>query len=158
MRAFRFSLQALHTLRLRKEHQAMEEYARTLLERARLTEQLQLSERALAAAQWEWQQHLTGGCTAAQMVHYQLHCRDLASRRDKNAVLAQAAERRAEAALQAMMVARQEREAVDKFFERQRAVYDRALNSSEQKFLDELVQRRPEVVRSASSNPYSSSP
>ena len=150
MKPFRFTLQALRTLRLRNEREAMEAYARALLERVRAAEQLQATEQALALGQWEWQQRVASGCTAAEMVHHQYHCRELAAQCCRCLALTQAAERRADTALQSMMLARQEREVVDKFFERQRAVFDRELTRSEQKFLDELAHRRLDGVRPVS--------
>ena len=120
----------------------MEEYARALLERARLNEQLQAMEQALSLGRWEWQQRVIAGCPAAELIHGQLHCRELALKHSHGLALTKEAERRSEEALQSMMLARQEREVVDKFFERQRATYDRALTRAEQKFLDELAHRR----------------
>jgi flagellar biosynthesis chaperone FliJ len=49
-----------------------------------------------------------------------------------------------------MMQARQEREVVDKFLERQKADYDRALNRAEQSFLDELANRDVEMTHARS--------
>jgi flagellar biosynthesis chaperone FliJ len=64
-------------------------------------------------------------------------------RDEKQGLLAQA-ERQAQARLKHMLFTRQQREAVDKFLDRQQLAYDRALTREEQKFLDELAQRREE--------------
>jgi flagellar export protein FliJ len=84
------------------------------------------------------------------MVYSQLHCRELALRHNRSLALVTEAERRSESALQGMLLARQEREVVGKFFERQRAAYDRELTRTEQKFLDELAHRRLESVHGPS--------
>jgi flagellar export protein FliJ len=155
MKAFKFTLQALRTLRLRQEHNAMENYARALLERARVADRLNALERELTLGCWEWQQRVTAGCTAAEMVHGQLHCRELAIKHNRGLTLAKEAERRADRALESMMLARQEREVVDTFFERQRAAYDRQLTRAEQKFLDELAHRRSDCIHAAGSEMHS---
>jgi flagellar export protein FliJ len=142
MKPFKFTLQPLLTLRLRQERAAMENYAREVLERARVEERLQAAERALAASQLVWRQDLADGCPAVVLVHHQSHCRDLAGKRAEIAKQLVAADQRANAALEAMLQARLQREAVDKFRSRQRVEYDRALTRAEQKFLDDLAQSR----------------
>jgi flagellar export protein FliJ len=144
MKPFKFTLQPVRTLRLRREQEAMEKYARVLLERARALEQLAGAERALSAGQAEWQRSAQEGCCAAEMARHSSHCDLLAQRRDKQAGLLAEAERQVNAALKQMLLARQQREAVDKFLARQQLAYDRALTREEQKFLDELAQRRVE--------------
>jgi flagellar export protein FliJ len=157
MKPFKSTLQAIRTLRVRQEREAMEAYAHALLDRVRSGEKLQSADRALAAGQWEWQQRVSCGCPAAELVHHQLHCRELAARRSRCLALAKESESRADVALQSMMLARQEREIVDKFSERQRAIYDRELNRAEQKFLDELACRRTDAVLASSGALLSSS-
>jgi flagellar biosynthesis chaperone FliJ len=52
------------------------------------------------------------------------------------------AQRQVNQALQQMLAARQQREAVEKFRGRQRASYDRDVQQETQKFLDELATQR----------------
>ena len=142
MKPFKFTLQPVLTVRQRREQESLEAYARALLERTRALAQLQAAERALSAAQAEWQRTAQEGCRAAEMARHAQHCQALGRRRDDCAALVAAAERKTNVALKAMLAARQQREAVDTFLVKQQLAYDRALTREEQKFLDELAQRR----------------
>jgi flagellar export protein FliJ len=145
MKAFKFTLKPLRTVRQRREQEAMEAYARALLERSRALEDLHAAERALNAGQAEWQRSAQEGCCAGDLARHAMHCQSLAQRREEKQRLVAEAEREANASLKRMLLARQERAAVDKFLDRQRLAYDRALTREEQKFLDELSQRRTET-------------
>ena len=68
--------------------------------------------------------------------------RALEKRRDDFITALGVAERRVNVALQAMLVARREREIVDKFFDKQKARHQREQVKAEQKFLDDLAGRR----------------
>ena len=142
MKAFRFTLQPLRTLRQRQEQEAMEAYAGALLERTCALEQLQVADRHLTTAQAEWQRSAQEGCPAAEMARHALHCQTLALKRGQKQMLLNEAERKSNTALKEMLFARQQRQAVEKFLSRQRMAYDQALTREEQKFLDELAQRR----------------
>jgi flagellar export protein FliJ len=120
----------------------MEAYALALFERARALKQVQFAERVLAAAQADWQHKAQGGCPAADMARYALHCQNLAGQRHEKESLFGDAERKVGSRLKEMLLARQHREAVDRFLTRQRVAYDRELGREEQKFIDELAQRR----------------
>lgn len=144
MKPFKFTLQSVRTVRQRHEQEAMEAYARALLERMRALAQLEDAERELSAGQAEWQRTAQQGCRAAEMARHAEHCQALSRQRDGRAALLSEAERRANAALKQMLLARQQREAVDTFLSKQQLAYDRALTREEQKFLDELAQRRPD--------------
>jgi len=144
MKPFKFTLQPLRTVRQRREQEAMEQYARALLERGRAFEQLHAAERALSAAQSEWHQKAQRGCRAEEMSRYAQYCDALARVRDEKQNLLAQAGCVTQARLKGMLHARQQREAVDKFLDRQQLAYDRALTREEQKLLDELAQRREE--------------
>jgi len=155
MKPFKFTLQPLRIVRQRREQEALEEYARALLERERAFEQLHAAERSLSAAQSEWHQKAQRGCRAEEMSRYAEYCDVLARLRDeKQGMLAQA-ERQAQARFKHMLFTRQQREAVDKFLDRQQQAYDRALTREEQKFLDELAQRREEPGLAYGLHPFS---
>jgi flagellar export protein FliJ len=70
------------------------------------------------------------------------HCENLSRVRDDQALRLTEAERQANARMQQLLEARRQRKAVDKLMERQRATHQRALAREEQRFLDELSQRR----------------
>ena len=142
MKAFHFTLEAVGTVRQRQEQKAMERYAQSLVLRQRALEALEAAERALHACWKEWRERLAGGCAAAEAAQAYAYQRSLVQRRDEGAQALQTAERRVNAALQGMLVARQEREVVDKCHDRQKARYRREQARGEQKFLDDLAGRR----------------
>jgi flagellar FliJ protein len=142
MKAFRFTLQALGTLRQRQEQKAQEQYAQTLAVRRDAAARLKAAEQELSASWEEWRLRLAGGCAAAEAAQAQVFQRLLSQRVDECVIALENAERRVNTALQAMLEARRQREIVDKCFERQKAVYQREVARSEQKFLDDLAGRR----------------
>ena len=113
-----------------------------LFERARALKQVQFAERILAAAQADWQHSANEGCPAAEMSRHALHCHNLAGKCDEHQSLFDLAEQTTCTRLREMLLARQQCQAVDKFLVRQRLAYDRELTRQEQKFIDELAQRR----------------
>jgi flagellar export protein FliJ len=153
MKPFKFTLQALHTLRQRAENQALEAYATSLVDRARAAASLAACEQELDAAQATWQQQVQSGCLAVHLARLASHREILATRRDEKLTLLGAAERRVNFALKEMLAARQQREAVEQLLARQRRNHKAAVDRDEQKFLDELAQRRPEGSLTAGFEP-----
>ncbi len=143
MKPFKFTLQALYTLRQRSENDALKVYAASLVNRARAAESVRAAEGELSAAQAAWQQQARAGCPAAEMAQHASHCQRLATQRDQRLALLGTAERKVNAALQDMLSARQRREAVEQLLDKQRRAYKAELARAEQRFLDELAQRRP---------------
>jgi flagellar export protein FliJ len=144
MKRFKFSLEAVRVVRQRREREAMENYARALLEEAGALSELQGMDRELAFRQCDWQEQAASGCHAAEMVHRHQHCLDLEAQRRLSATRLKAASEAAEAAFEEMLRVRQDRAAADKFLEKQRAAHAREQGRQEQKFLDELAGRRRE--------------
>jgi flagellar export protein FliJ len=142
MKKFRFTLEAVGTVRQRQEQKAMEHYARSLATLRQMAEQLQAVEGELLKSWEEWRAQLAGGFAAADAARAQGYHRSLVQRRDDARLAVDTAESRANSALQAMLQARQQREIVDKFFEKQKAVHQRDLAYNEQKFQDDLAGRR----------------
>jgi flagellar export protein FliJ len=142
MKAFHFTLEAVGTLRRLREQRAMEQYARCLAARRQAADGLETVERELGACWQEWRGQVAGGFTAAAAAKAQAFQRLLVQRRNECTLALETAERRADAALQAMLLARQQREIVDKFFEKQKARHQRDQVHDEQKFLDDLAGRR----------------
>lgn len=142
MKSFRFTLEALRTLRQRQEQKAMERYAKMLLARRQTFDALDAAHRELSACWQEWREKMAAGCTAADGTKAQEAQRVLSQRRDECAHALQTAERRVNAALQAMLLARRQREIVDKYCEQQKARHRRELARGDQKFLDDIAGRR----------------
>ena len=142
MKPFRFSLAALRTLRERQEKAAQEKLAVTIMERQHALENLNALDRELTAARNEWQQHASAGCAAAQLAQQQMHCSWLDTRCRQAEQLLNCAERNVQAARNALMLAQRERELLERFFDRQKLAFDRALSRAEQKDLDDLISGR----------------
>ena len=142
MKPFRFTLEAVRILRQRQEHDAMEEYARAQLARQQALERLETVQKEQSAA-WQHLRHeLETGCPADH-AHQSLAFQRVLQRRQTECLTAVgAAERRLNAAMQAMLNARQQREIVDKFHAKQKAGHQRELAVDEQKMLDDLAGRR----------------
>jgi flagellar protein FliJ len=138
MKRFRFTLQALQTVRQRQEQVALEQYSVAM--QARLQ-----AEAAFLAARSErdfaWEQHrkrLELGATAAQLAQLQAYCQAAELRCQESEVRLRAAEDEVHQKWQQFAEARKQREVVDKVEERQRRRYQRECAREEQKMLDEL--------------------
>ncbi len=142
MKAFHFTLEAVRTLRQRQEQIAMEQYAQSLLARQQALDRLAAVQRELSACFQELRDKLAAGCAASIAAQAHDYHRALARRRDELSAALGLAERRVNAALQAMLGARQQREIVDKFFDKQKLRHSREVTREEQKFLDDLASRR----------------
>jgi flagellar export protein FliJ len=142
MKPFHFKLEALGTLRRRQEQKALELYAQTLSVHRQTLEALAGAERQLRTYEREWRNRLAAGCAAVEMAQAQTYYLSLTKRREECAMAVETAERRMNAALQGLSVARQQREIVDKFFDKQKARHQRDQARAEQKFQDELARRR----------------
>ena len=120
----------------------MEQYAQTLIARRQALNALEAVERELSVCWQEWRGQLAGGFAAADAAKAQAYQRLLIQRRDECTAALEAAERRVNTALDGMILARQQREIVDKCFDRQKIRHQREQARGEQKFLDDLAGRR----------------
>ena len=143
MKPFQFTLEAVRTVRQRQEHNAMDQYARALLTRRQALERLDAIQRELNDGWKDLRGKLAAGCAASQAAQAHEYHRAVAKRRDEAITTLGVAERRVNAALQAMLTARQQRKIVDKSFEKQKAQHLREQFRTEQKLLDDLGGRRP---------------
>jgi len=135
-------------IRERQEREAEENYARALAAQRKALAVLRDAERELDEAFAEHRRRLIEGAPVVFLVQQQLYCAHLESIRKTSASAASAAEEKVKEAVQTMVVAKQQREVVEKFQTNQRAVYDRQLSIEEQKMLDELAGRRLEPALS----------
>ena len=147
MKKFRFTLQAVLTLRQRAEQAALESYGRAL--RARAAAQPPLAEVAaeLPAVWALWRAQLDGGCPAAEAAQTRSYCGALEERKTKCEAALHLAERELDAASRTLLKARQGREAVEQLQSAQHERHARALRLEERKEIDDLVNRRlPQVL------------
>lgn len=141
MKPFKFTLEAVRTLRSRQEKNALEHYGKAV----------QAREQALAFL-WKIREEmdkifqerldLSDGAPASALAHLEQWTGEVAAREKECLKNIQLASLRVETTWQDLMIARQEREIVEKYLGRQRERYDRALDREEQKTLDELAGRQ----------------
>jgi flagellar export protein FliJ len=142
MRQFRFTLEAVRTLRQRQEQLAMEEYARALLARHDALQRMRALEEELSGAWEQARRRLRQGCPAWEMAALKLSEKLLQERRQAADKVFQDCEARAREAFRALLAARKEREIVDKCREKQRAAHELECARQETKLMDELGARR----------------
>ena len=141
MKHFRFTLQALLTVREREERSALEHYARQLQLQQLALDDLTASETELAAGWGELRHLMTRACPVADLVQRQDHCQRLGERLERQRDTLARAEAAARLALLQLITAQQNREVVVKFLETQQENYRRECTREEQKLLDELARR-----------------
>lgn len=120
----------------------MDSYARTLIARQQAVARLDAVQHQVQCVWQELRELLARGCAAGKAAQSQNYLRVLEKRRDEQAAALGLAERRVNAAMAAMLTARQQREVVDKAFEKQKLRHQQEQLRSEQKFLDDLASRR----------------
>lgn len=144
MKRFKFSLQAVQTVRERASRSALEIYARALRTRVEAEAALELAESALTRHLTEWRDAMKRNFAPSDMLQ-QEHLRSmLEARRNERA---QAVRDAAKAVVQAQsnfQLARQKSEIVEKFRDRQRHDFNLAVLKDEQHMLDELATNRHE--------------
>jgi len=154
MKAFRFTLEAVRTLRQRQEREALEDYIRALLDRQQVLQLLEAVDQSIARDFAQMRQLRAGGCTGAQAAQAQnYHC-SLEMMRDNRLADLGDAERRVNEASKAMLVARRQREMVEVYREKQQAVHQRLEWREEQKIMDEFAIRRVTALSSARTDSY----
>lgn len=142
MKPFKFSLEAVATTRRRVEQTALEHYAQALLARQSALSQLESAQHELDDAWVRLRQTLESGCSASAATRLRQTSQLLEEERKAREEKLAETERGVGQALQQMLAARQQREAVEKFRGRQRATHDRDVQRDTQKFLDELATQR----------------
>jgi flagellar FliJ protein len=145
MKRFEFKLQAVLTLRQRVEQIALEKYARAIQNRQVAADEVVASEMELSEARRLWLNALADGCPAVRAAQMLGFCHLLEERKKQCEVALNLADVELTQASQTMLLARQQREAVEKFLDRQRERYDRQIREDERKMIDDLVSRRPPV-------------
>ncbi len=141
MRCFDFSLASVLTLRQGAEQAALKTYAEALLARQAAFLHVDWVHRELGANWTQTREAFASRCTAAKIDQLRKHASLLEDELVRRQAALSEAEREVSAALQKMLAARQQRQAIESFRERQRAQYDRELTREGQKSLDEMARR-----------------
>lgn len=144
MKKFKFSLQALQTLRESAASKALESYARAVRAQADAEAALKNADAALTNHLDQWRRAMSRGFSPTEMLGLG-HARTAleAKRADAAKVLRDAAAAVAKA-LSEYQLAQQKNDVVERFHDRKRHEFNLALLKEEQHFLDELAtSRRP---------------
>ena len=142
MKAFNFSLESLRTLRKQREQTAQQHYSRSLVLCDGAARVLALAETELLTGHALLNDELSAGTSAARIINLQTWCKVLEMRRNECAAALQAARAEANEAFRAMTAAVREREALDKFHDKSRRLWERTQFAAEQKNFDELAIQR----------------
>lgn len=148
MKPFKFNLEAVATTRRRVEQTALEKYAQALLARQNALNQLETAQHELDDAWLQLRQTLESGCSASAATRLRQTSQLLEEERKVREETFAETERGVGQALQQMLAARQQREAVEKFRGKQRGAHDRDVQRDTQKFLDELATQRATPAQS----------
>jgi flagellar export protein FliJ len=142
MKAFRFTLQAVQTLRHRQEQQAMESYVHALLGRQQALERLESVRQEIRGNQRQMERLLSSPCAASALAQTSQYERALEGRQVELALALALAERRVQGALQAMLTARQHAKMVGNLRAKQLDLHQKAQWREDQKLMDDLASRR----------------
>jgi flagellar export protein FliJ len=142
MKPFKFSLQALLTLREQQEQKALLAYGKALLERDQAMNKLRAAQKELEEGWAQLQEKLLSHAPAATLTRLQDYCQAVQTRQQECEQLAQASRNKADQCLVKLLAARQARDVLDRFCGQQKARYQRQRRRQEQKALDELSRRR----------------
>lgn len=143
MKRFRFSLQALRTLRQHQEQRALKQFGLAIAARAQATRDLEEVRRHCDAGWQASRQSMRAGVTAAQLVRLGAYCRTMEQLQRQSEANLRRAQRTVDERWEKLLTIRQQREAVDKYYQRLRGAYERQLSREEQKALDDMAYHRP---------------
>ena len=143
MKAFRFRLESVLTLREQAEQAAQQNCARAYAAAEAAAAEVRSAERAIEAAEQAQRAQLAGGSRAGELEHLRAYTVLLQEcKRELECALAKA-RRQAEAAWQQLLVATQQRESLERVRSRQHRAHAYETARAEQRTLDECVGRNP---------------
>ena len=139
MKTFRFPLQSLRVLREQKEQAAQKHYAEALRAAEQAAMQLKAAGDELSTSWTTLGRELAAGVTAMELLRTRAWCNALELRlKERSSLLAQA-RLAVDAVWQEMLNATRDREALDRYYKKNRRAHDRKVQVEEQKRLDELA-------------------
>lgn len=152
MKPFRFSLQPIRVIREQKEQKAQKAFGDAMRLYDDAAFQLQTASDELVAGWNALCREMGSGVHASQLTKTRAWCNVLELRQKERAEALQRAKRAMEAAMQQMLLATRDREAIDNYHDKRRSEYERDVQRHEQKELDELGLRRTSATN-ALTNP-----
>jgi len=142
MKRFHFKLQAVLTLRQRAEKVALGKYARAIEHRQACAARLAEMEMELSEARRQWLNALADGVPAVRAAQMLGFCHLVEERKRQGEQTLNLADVELSRSSQAMLHARQQREAVEKLMARRRERYDHHVIEEERKVIDDLINSR----------------
>jgi flagellar biosynthesis chaperone FliJ len=142
MKRFKFSLEAVQTVRARAAREALEKYARCLRARIAAEANLGKAETALAEHLADWRRAMSQSFSPGEMLRHEHARAMLEARRNERAKELREAAAAATHAYSAFQFARQKSDVVERFHERQRRDFNLGVLKEEQHLLDELARNR----------------
>ena len=141
MKAFRFSLQAILTLREEREQEAQRLYARLLRAVEAVNAELAAVGRLFMSLATEQQARLRTGLPADELERFGQYRVVLHERQVRLQAELARAQQAAEAARGALVKATQDRQALEQYRQKLRRIFEYGLARDEQKLLDDLAGR-----------------
>jgi flagellar export protein FliJ len=142
MKSFKYSLQAVRTLREQQEQAALQNYGRALRAAEQATEKLIAVKEEQDAAWAELQNLFAEPSTVEELARVQAYSHAVELRRLECERHVEAAHRIVRECFQKLVAARQAAAVLNKHFENQKRQHQRQLRRHEQKILDDLAGRQ----------------
>jgi flagellar export protein FliJ len=141
MKTFRFPLQSLRVLREQKEQAAQKNYAEVLRACEDAAARVKAAGDELSASWTTLSKELTAGVTAMELLRTRAWCNALELRLKERTGILEQARLAVDAVWQVMLDATRDREALDRYYKKNRRTHDRKAQAEEQKHMDELAMR-----------------
>jgi flagellar export protein FliJ len=142
MKKFRFSLEALKTVRESAASKALENYARTVHAQADAEAALKAADQTVANHLQQWRKAMSRGFSPAEIISLGHSRTVLENKRNERAQALKDAAGKAQKALAEFQLAQQKSDVVERFHDRKRHEFNLSALKEEQHFLDELATTR----------------
>ena len=150
MKPFRFTLQALCTLRERQEQLALQVYAKALQGREAARAKVAAIQQELEAGWEDFRRQARGDCLASELARMRGYCQSVEQRKQVFEHAAKVAQNKADQAFTSLLATRQARAVVDKFHENQKRVHERERRRHDQHALDDMANHQDALLAVAS--------
>lgn len=142
MKKFRFSLEALKTVRESAASKALEHYARAVHAQTEAEAGLKAADHALSHHLERWRKAMSRGFSPQEIISLGHSRSVLENKRNERAQALRDAAAKAQKALAEFQLAQQKSDVVERFHDRKRHEFNLAALKEEQHFLDELATTR----------------
>jgi len=147
MKPFKFTLQAVRTVREREEQSALRDYVATLRALEEAKHRYEVVQEQIAAAWDDFRQALEADSPSVEITRVQDYCEMLQERRRELESALQAARQKANCAFTRYLAAHQACATVEQSFRNQKPRHQHKRLRHEQKVIDDLAQRSLSLAR-----------